>query len=158
MQYQFFSIPALYAEKSPTVEEMNAFLRSHRILTVKRELIAAAIDSFWSICIEYVENSDPGNIGKNGYSKPKVDYRTILSEEAFALFRILRECRKQIAEEEAIPPFAIFLDEHLAEMTKLQELTEKSLLSVPGVGEKKVEKYGKHFLELLEQKKDEAGR
>lgn len=156
MQYKFFSVPAINSELSGQEEEFNSFLRSHRIINVQRELINNGANSFWSCCVEFIENNSTSFT--KGAIKEKVDYRSLLSEEEFIKFKLLRECRKQIAEEEAIPPFAIFLDEHLAGMVKLPQIDLISLRKINGVGEKKVEKYGSRFLELWKEKSDEANR
>ena len=153
MQLKFFTIPAIGDGNSPMEEELNSFLRGHRILSVQRELVNNGQMSFWCCCVEYIEGSKPGEsrIG----SREKVDYRTVLSESDFEKFRILRECRKILAEEESIPPFAIFLDEHLSLIAQKAEITEASLKTVNGIGNKKIEKYGKRFLELWAEKKNE---
>ena len=84
-----------------------------------------------------------------------MDYRNVLSESDFEKFRILRECRKILAEEEAVPPYAVFLDEHLASIAQKVEINVAALKSVNGIGEKKIEKYSKRFLELWNEKKNE---
>jgi ATP-dependent DNA helicase RecQ len=66
------------------------------------------------------------------------------------VFSRLRECRKQVAIEQGVAAYIIFTDEELSNLAQLGELTEKSMLSVNGVGIKKVEKYGKRILELYE--------
>ena len=54
--------------------------------------------------------------------------------------------RKQIANDEQIPAFAAFTDKELSEIVKLDEITENKMLSIKGIGKKKVEKYGKDFI------------
>ena len=154
MQLKFFSIPAFGEEHSLREEELNIFLRGHRVLNVRHEFVNNGAMSHWCCCVEYIEGSKPPEPGRTG-SREKVDYRNVLSESDFEKFRILRECRKQLAEEEAVPPYAVFLDEHLAAIAQKAEINESALRSVNGVGEKKIEKYGKRFLELWEEKRHE---
>jgi superfamily II DNA helicase RecQ len=82
-----------------------------------------------------------------------------LDENEFAIFAKLRECRKEIAAKEAVPAYAIFTDEELAGITRLPAIEVGKLISVKGIGDKKVEKYGSQMIELFEQKteKDEEG-
>lgn len=155
MQLKFFTIPALGEGNSIMEEELNAFLRGHRILNVQRELISNGQLSCWCCCVEYVEGSKSVELARSGV-KEKVDYRKVLSESDFEKFRILRECRKMVAEEEAVPPYAVFLDEHLAAIAQRAEINETTLKSVNGVGEKKIEKYGKRFLELWNVKNEKG--
>jgi len=46
MQMFFHSIPA--RGDSGAQEELNSFLRSHRVLTVHREFVAQGDNSFWA--------------------------------------------------------------------------------------------------------------
>ncbi len=156
MQLKFFTIPAIGEGNSIMEEELNAFLRGHRILNVQRELVANGQMSCWCCCVEYIENSKPVDPGR-GSARGKVDYRNLLKKDEFERFCILRECRKVLAEEEAIPAYAIFLDEQLAAVAKSGTVDENALKAVNGIGEKKVAKYGKRFLELWELKSNEAG-
>ncbi|MGL5949373.1 MAG: DNA helicase RecQ [Aeromonas sp.] len=66
-----------------------------------------------------------------------------------ALFKRLRHLRKQIAEEEEIPPYVVFNDVTLAEMAQFLPLTEDDLLAINGVGQRKLERFGEQFLALI---------
>ncbi len=155
MQYRFFTIPVM-EESGSAAEEMNAFIRGHRVLNVQREFVSNERLCGWCCCVEYIENGKVPENGR-GASREKIDYRTVLNDRDFERFRLLRECRKILAEEDAVPAYAVFLDEQLALLARQDEINEKTLKSVPGIGEKKVEKYGKRFLELWEKKEHEAG-
>ena len=76
----------------------------------------------------------------------KKDYKTELTEEAFARFAELRKVRKALAEEDSIPAFAIFTDEHMAALAQLPTLTLISMQEVKGIGEKKIAKYGERIV------------
>ncbi|MCY8523360.1 DNA helicase RecQ [Bacillus atrophaeus] len=67
-----------------------------------------------------------------------------------ALFERLRMLRKQIAAEQGVPPFVVFSDQTLKEMSGKQPANEVDLLSIKGVGEQKRVKYGKLFLEEIQ--------
>jgi len=66
------------------------------------------------------------------------------------LFEQLRECRKQLAEENDVPPYVIFHDSTLLEMAKYRPATLAELANISGVGDKKLEQYGKDFLTVIE--------
>ena len=108
MELKFFSIPARDPEAFG--EELNRFLRGHRVLVAQRELVREEGGTFWAVCVEYLPASV--NAGKSGSnpstSKPKVDYREVLNEEDFAVFSRMRELRKQVAVKEAVPVYAVF--------------------------------------------------
>lgn len=67
------------------------------------------------------------------------------------LFEILRKKRKAIADAKNIPPYAIFPDKTLIEMSIFYPLTKDSLNYIYGVGLSKLEHYGDVFLELIKQ-------
>ena len=155
MQYKFFRI-SVFGDDA-TEEEMNRFLRGHRVLTTSREFVSDGQSSFWAFVVEYLENGKPvSETFSRAGTREKIDYRNVLSESDFARFRVLRECRKAIAEADAVPAYAVFLDEHLAEMSKLAELTLAGMRKISGIGEKKSEKYGARIIALFAEKQNAA--
>ncbi|MDF2725927.1 MAG: recQ [Paenibacillus sp.] len=66
-----------------------------------------------------------------------------------ALFQKLRELRKTFAERERVPPFTIFHDATLRELSETMPQTEQAMLSVKGVGKHKFDKYGEAFMECI---------
>ncbi|MDP6507252.1 MAG: HRDC domain-containing protein, partial [Planctomycetota bacterium] len=105
----------------------------------------------WAIAVEYLESA-PSQKGKT----PSIDYRDILNEADFGVFRRLRELRKQLAEAEGKPVYTIFTNAQLAEMAKRRTGTKAQLHEIEGVGEAKVEKYGEQFLKALKEAPDET--
>ena len=65
------------------------------------------------------------------------------------LFDRLREVRKGIAREKGIPPYMVFNDATLRAMGARMPASEEELLEVPGVGERKLKRYGLRFLEEI---------
>ncbi|MEC1734028.1 DNA helicase RecQ [Bacillus mojavensis] len=66
------------------------------------------------------------------------------------LFERLRNLRKQIAAEQGVPPFVVFSDQTLKDMSGKQPVNDEELLSIKGVGEQKRAKYGRLFLEEIQ--------
>ena len=92
MQIKLFAIPA--TTDNALEEEINRFLRGNRVTEFIHEFIAEK--GLWCFCVKYME---VGNI-KKGYSKRnQVDYKNILSKEAFIQFVKLRKARKRISQE-----------------------------------------------------------
>lgn len=150
MQIQVFTIPILDGDEELSV--MNKFLRSHRIADVQKTFVPSS-GGVWSFCITYLETIKGTELD---VKKGKIDYRNILSEKDFALFCEMRKVRKQIAENEAIPPFAVFTDAELAEIAKLETISLSSMRNIPGIGAKKLEKYGSYFLEITNETSGES--
>jgi ATP-dependent DNA helicase RecQ len=65
------------------------------------------------------------------------------------LRNMLKSLRKEVADEEVLPPYVIFQDISLDEMAIHYPLTEDELLRISGVGSGKARKYGKPFLSLI---------
>ncbi|MCC6460425.1 MAG: HRDC domain-containing protein [Saprospiraceae bacterium] len=139
MQIKLFSIPVMGGEL--LTEDLNVFLRSKKIMQVESRLVQEPSGSLWCFCVKYVDD-----ITLNDHGKLKVDYKQVLDEDTFRRFSKMREIRKKIAVEEAIPPYVVFTDEEMATMAKMEVLNLATLKTVKGIGEKKVEKYGEKFL------------
>lgn len=65
------------------------------------------------------------------------------------LYSLLKEERKRLAHKLNLPPFVIFQDPSLEDMSLKYPSTLEELSNVHGVGEGKAKKYGKTFLELI---------
>jgi ATP-dependent DNA helicase RecQ len=68
-----------------------------------------------------------------------------------SLFERLRTLRKRLADEESVPPFVIFSDASLAQMASALPATLEDLRGVHGVGDYKLERYGRLFLEEIQR-------
>ncbi|WP_138420236.1 DNA helicase RecQ [Aquibacillus sediminis] len=66
-----------------------------------------------------------------------------------ALFEELRQLRKQLADDEQVPPYVIFSDASLKDMSRYFPTIKDEMLSIKGVGEKKYDKYGEAFLAVI---------
>lgn len=97
-------MPVLAAQ--PMVEELNRFLRGHRVLSVERRLIEEGRNSMRSFCVEYPDGAVTAfPVGL------RVDYKEVLSPEQFAVFSRLRTVRKEIADKESVPAYAVFTND-----------------------------------------------
>ncbi len=127
--------------------DLNIFLRTHRVLTVRKELVNTQSESpSWAIAVEYLEGV-PSRAGKT----PSIDYREVLNEADFEVFRRLRDLRKELAEAEGKPVYTIFTNAQLAEMVQRKVDSLTGLKDIEGVGDAKVEKYGERFLEVMKE-------
>lgn len=142
-QYASFFISP-FGEKSVT-DELNAFLRSHRIVNVEKKLIDGERGTGWVFIVEY--GIDGGKNAPN--ASQRVDYREVLSANEYALFDKLRTLRKELAEKSGIPVYAVFTNDHLASMVKKRPRTTKDLLLITGVGESRVKQYGEEFVRVF---------
>jgi superfamily II DNA helicase RecQ len=150
VQYRFFTIPI--REPDEGMAELNRFLAGHRIMGVDRQFVQDASNSAWAICISFDsgEASSPGRSASMA-RRGKVDFKDILSEPEFAVFARLRALRKEKADAEGVPAYAVFTNEQLAEMVQKRTVSAASLREIAGIGEARVEKYGDAFLAVVKE-------
>lgn len=65
------------------------------------------------------------------------------------LLKLLRDLRKKEAQKRGVPPFVVFQDPSLEDMSLKYPITMDELLNIQGVGEGKAKKYGQPFLDLI---------
>ncbi|HRY14467.1 MAG TPA: HRDC domain-containing protein [Candidatus Competibacteraceae bacterium] len=149
MKYRFFHVPAL--DPAAETEILNRFLAERRIVAVDRQFVADGGNSFWALSVAYrdgVSALDPtGAPGRP--EKTKIDYREVFDERDFATFVALRTLRKELAETEGVPAYALFTNEQLAAMVRGKARTVTDLAAIEGVGKSRVEKYAAAFLKVL---------
>ena len=67
------------------------------------------------------------------------------------LFKMLKDLRKSIAVKKNIPPFVIFQDPSIEEMTMQYPINIEELQNITGVGTGKAQRYGLPFLDLIKK-------
>ncbi|CAA6813266.1 MAG: ATP-dependent DNA helicase RecQ [uncultured Thiotrichaceae bacterium] len=61
----------------------------------------------------------------------------------------LRQCRNGLADEQGVPPYMIFHDSTLDEMARMRPTNNEAFLQLSGIGQFKLDKYGKEFLKVI---------
>ncbi|MCH1623989.1 DNA helicase RecQ [Fredinandcohnia quinoae] len=72
------------------------------------------------------------------------------------LFEMLREVRKEISIRDNVPPYIVFSDSTLREMSEQVPTDQKSMLEIKGVAQTKYERYGEDFLSAIRTYLDES--
>ncbi len=72
------------------------------------------------------------------------------NEYARDLFEQLRRLRKELADEQGIPPFVVFGDLALRQMAAYLPQSEENFSRISGVGQEKLKRYGKIFTEIIQ--------
>jgi ATP-dependent DNA helicase RecQ len=96
---------------------------------------------------DYENQDDEDELFGGGAAKP--------ASADMTLYSLLKDLRKEISRKENLPPFVIFQDPSLEDMSIQYPIKEEELLQITGVGSGKAKKYGKPFLELIKQYVDE---
>jgi superfamily II DNA helicase RecQ len=145
LQYASFLLP-LYAENTEQ-ESLNRFLRGHRVVQTRKELVSTEGISSWAILVEYLDS--PDKTSGDQQIKSKVDYKEILNAVDFALFSKLREVRKKLAEDNGLPVYAVCTNEQLAEIAKRRPKNLTECMKIEGIGQGKADKYVPALLECI---------
>jgi superfamily II DNA helicase RecQ len=145
----FFTIPTLHPE--PSASELNQCLATQRVAQVEKSFVADGAASHWAVCVTLVDaqGDRPGLRGDANRRRGAVDYRELLSAEEFALYDRLRSARKQAAEADGLPTYAVFTNEQLAAMVRGRVNSAAALAGIDGVGDGRVARYGPAFLPML---------
>ena len=72
-----------------------------------------------------------------------------LSEEQHDVFERLRGLRRRLADEHGVPPSVVFNDATLREMVRRMPASPEEMLSIKGVGQAKMQRFGDAFLDEL---------
>ncbi|MBN3135065.1 ATP-dependent DNA helicase RecQ [Pectobacterium punjabense] len=81
--------------------------------------------------------------------KPRTNQKSYGGNYDRKLFAKLRKLRKSIADEDNIPPYVVFSDATLLEMSELMPITAGELLNINGVGHRKLERFGAPFMNMI---------
>jgi superfamily II DNA helicase RecQ len=148
MLIKIFTIPVIGGEHIN--EEMNAFIRSKKVLHTDMQFVNNNQGAFWCFCVKYL---DSPNTQFERANKP--DYKSILSETEFAGFQAMREVRKVLAQKEGVPAYAVFTDEELAAIAKMEMPNLTKIKKIKGMGDKRAEKYADDIIKAIPQEKKE---
>lgn len=94
-------------------------------------------------------NASAGTAGSKPASRTRKKSTDSLTAAGYELFERLRALRLVIAREEGVPPYIIFNDKTLIDMCEKLPVDADTMLSVSGVGQNKLIKYGSRFTEEI---------
>ncbi len=99
--------------------------------------------------MEYIPLASGESFGGNSRKKPKVDYKSVLSPDDFAVFARLRDWRKGAAAEEGAPVYTIFTNEQLARIVQNRARSLDDLGKIEGIGASRISKYGEAVIGIM---------
>ena len=94
-------------------------------------------------------SSRHGGVASESASASAAMESYIPDDDEEALFQKLRELRRTIAQEIGKPPYIVFSDKTLRDMVRIKPITNAQFLAVNGVGQHKLDLYGKRFMEAV---------
>lgn len=143
IEFNFHTLPTYGLLSNRSVKEVSEFIE----FLISDELIAVEHGTYPTLKV--TEKGKEVLLGKeNVLRKERVETRQIVQDHP--LFEVLRDVRKEIAQGEGVPPFVIFSDQTLKDMCAKMPRNDSELLTVKGIGEHKLVKYGSHFLQAVQ--------
>lgn len=141
-----FGIMKEYSKE--TIKELIAYLVAESFLEVKGDKypVLALSPKAYSLLKSGDELFIKRMIAKEQPKKQKAEVKVDRT-----LFEELRRLRREIAEEQHVPPFIIFSDATLNDMCRRLPSSDEAMLAVSGVGKLKLEKYGDRFIEVINE-------
>ncbi len=139
MPFEIITIPFNTEGKIFNVDVLNNFCLNKKIITKKVEFFSNNGKFFWTVFLEY-----------ELYIKPSGKEAEGLSEAKRICYEKLREWRKERAEKDGIPPYVIARNSDLIDIVSKEEKTIEALKMIRGFGKKKIEKYGKDIVYILD--------
>lgn len=97
----------------------------------------------------------PKEVEKAPAKKKEEKKKAVIDAKYPQLFEKLRQRRYEMAQKAHVPPYIIFSDKALKEMSTYLPTNQETMLAVNGVGNSKYEKYGEEFIKLIEEFKQE---
>ena len=139
--------------KEMNVNEWRSVIRQ----TVVRGLVEVDVGGYGGLkllpsCRALLRGEESIDLNKDMTQTPaKVPSRVAIEDLDYdeVLFEGLKRLRTTIASENKLAPYMVFHDRTLKEMAALKPADKKALLTVNGVGEVKLQRFGDRFLEVL---------
>ena len=121
------------------------------------ELGAVAIGEFkvyklTEFGVEVIKGAHTIDLKKERLTVQKAEAKkrvTYFDDYDVEMYDRLRDLRTQIATQKGIPPYIVFSDKTLKDLSNKQPQNKEEMLAVHGIGEVKFERYGKEFLSIL---------
>ena len=99
-----------------------------------------------SLHLRFEEKKKAGRKQQGNFKQRK---EAIYEGEDEKLWQALRRLRKNLSDENNVPPYTIFHDATLMEMVELKPVKLDEFSDLHGVGDKKLDSYGDQFIELI---------
>ncbi len=145
MQVKVFQIRPAQEHLRADQNELNSFLDSITTKKTATQYISGQID-YWSVLVFYADKKSPVAKSSDKISFPlTVD----LTEEEKKIYETLKQWRFDKAVELSLPSYIISSNAELIAVAKVKPQTADDLIKIKGFGGKKISKYGKNIIAVL---------
>lgn len=141
-EFGFNKLPTYGILKEMSAKEIAHFIE----FCIAEKLLAVSNGQFPTIFM--TEHGKEVLMGKHKVLRRSAPVVKAISDED-PLFEHLRNIRKEISAKEGVPPYVVFSDKTLKELSAKRPTTPEDFLAINGVGANKLEKYGESFIEAI---------
>jgi hypothetical protein len=119
---------------------LRTFLTGRELLAIDKQFFQQDGRSYWAVWVEYRSRQAPGEAGAQ---------RNHLSGEDLRLYEALRDWRRETAEANNIPVYAVATNRQLEAIARGRPGSRGALAQIQGFGKQKLARYGDAILGLL---------
>lgn len=138
MAFRIITIPFSPEKEIFAEEDLNSFLLNKHLKSWQAQFFTKGEKAYWTVFLEY----------ENGVPRAKNTEK--LSEPQALLYQRLREWRKEKADAGGVPVFLVATNQELLSVVKQAPQSLEALKNIRGFGNKKIEKYGKELIKLIQ--------
>ncbi len=147
MQYKKFILS--FADEGSQEEEMNRFLRGHKIVKIDENFMPE--EHMWVFLVKYLGGEQNGTSSPQKRSDSKYIPEKDLDAKQLEKYKRFAEIRLELSKKYDIKAYVIFSNRELGELSKMENVNEQSLLNIDGYGKARLEQFGHEFLIMLHQ-------
>ena len=151
MQIKLFTMPVFGGDQ--VEEELNKFLRSHRVLQLERHFVSEQ-GGYWAMLVEYT-GGDPVDEAPPQGRRDRKDPTEGMSDEEKMRFNLYRDVRKDLSQKKAIAPYLVFTNEELVILSRLPELNAETVKGLKGIAPQRLKAYAPFFFNLIPNQADD---
>jgi len=126
---------------------VQEFLKDQQVIQIRDYFFTRHELSYLTLVIYYL----PLHLGSHvKHARLRHEDWRKLAEGDLGLFNLLRQWRLKCSQKEGVPPYVVLTNQQLVQIVKTRPQTLADLLKIEGVGQGKVEKYGKEILKITQ--------
>ncbi len=160
MQVRIFSLSFDPAVRGFNDSELRDFIKDVEVISMSDHLLVRNESPYLILVLKY----NPYAIGAapqpqqpaSNRTKPQEPWKEMLTEADMGLFNLLREWRGQRCRKDGLPPYVLFTNVQLAEITKNRPQSLADLTKIDGVGKAKADRYGEEILAVTRIKDEKT--
>ncbi|MCB9291559.1 MAG: HRDC domain-containing protein [Lewinellaceae bacterium] len=146
MEFRIFTLPFDEVSESFPDEIITQFCLNKKVHDIQSHFFQEEGRHFWSVAIKY-------EVVLKGEDKIRA-----LDDAQKLLYDRLKDWRREHANKEGIPVYLVATNAQFLQMVKLKCRTLESLKQVKGFGRKRMDKYGRHIVNLIKDFYDSKGK